>query len=422
MSRAAAASWLDGVTDGSDTERSRLHALRESGLPDERNEHWAHAHLRAFAEVRRLAPATAADAERAGRDPALRLPAAIPGTARLVFVDGHLQASRSDPLALQYCQWLPNEAVPMALPDPDLRYAALGTVHPGHTLRCRVPRGATALIETLHVFTGATGSVYPRVQVQVEDAASLTLVERYAGDLAGDALLCTAFDVHAGRDARLQLHRLHECGERTRLLDQLHLQIDAGAECRVHQLSVGGATVRQSQSAELGGRGASLQFHGASVQRGSEYHDSLVRVHLAAADCAVEHRYRALAADRAHVTCSADVIVASAARGARVRQSLRGLNDGRGAHMNLRPRLTIHTDEVQAAHGATTGQLDETLLFYLLSRGISADTARAMLKWAFLGDVLGAIADVALRREAEEVAARHVADQGMHELVGSLLA
>lgn len=416
-----APSWLNGAAAGSEADQARLQALQDAGFPDERNEHWAHAHLRAFAEVRQLAPVTESDAARTAAEPALHLPVPIPGAARLVFVDGHLQSALCDPAALQYCAWLPNDAVPLSFADPDLRYAGLATVHPGHTLQCRLSAAAPAFLEVLHVFSGATASVYPRARIELEAGAALTLVERFCGDLADGTLLCTAQDIHVGANARLRLHRLHECGARTLLLDQLQLQLQAGADCRVHQLSVGGATVRQSQSAHLDGRGASLQFHGASVQREAEHHDSLVRVRLAAPDCAVEHRYRALTADRAHATCSADLIVEAVARGARVRQSLRGLNDGRG-HINLRPRLTIHTDEVQASHGATTGQLDETLLFYLLSRGIAVDTARAMLKWAFLGDVLSAIDVAPLRRAAEEIAARHVADQGMHELVGSLLS
>jgi Fe-S cluster assembly protein SufD len=92
--------------------------------------------------------------------------------------------------------------------------------------------------------------------------------------------------------------------------------------------------------------------------------------------------------------------------------------ESKGAHINLRPRLTIQTDDIQASHGATTGQLDENLLYYLLTRGIDAATARAMLKWAFLGDVFAAIADPALRRAAEQIAAAHLSDQTIHELAG----
>jgi hypothetical protein len=60
-----------------------------------------------------------------------------------------------------------------------------------------------------------------------------------------------------------------------------------------------------------------------------------------------------------------------------VQQSLRGLIDGKGAEVDLRPRLTINTDEIQATHGATTGRLDDNLLFYLLARGID-DARRAL--------------------------------------------
>ena len=63
-----------------------------------------------------------------------------------------------------------------------------------------------------------------------------------------------------------------------------------------------------------------------------------------------------------------------------------------------------------AQHGATTGQLDENLLFYLLARGIDRSTARALLKWAFLGDVLRAIELPQLRAEAEHGAAGQLPD------------
>ena len=81
-----------------------------------------------------------------------------------------------------------------------------------------------------------------------------------------------------------------------------------------------------------------------------------------------------------------------------------------GAEIDLRPRLEINTDEVRAQHGATTGALDENLMFYLLARGIERPTARALLKWAFLGDVLRAIELPDVRRAAEHGAAGQLPD------------
>jgi len=100
-----------------------------------------------------------------------------------------------------------------------------------------------------------------------------------------------------------------------------------------------------------------------------------------------------------------------------VRQSLRGLIDGKGAELDLRPRLTINTNEIQATHGATTGRLDEELLFYLLARGLDPIAARSLLKWAFLGEVLSALEPAPLRRLAGLAAAARLSDAPAPELL-----
>lgn len=58
------------------------------------------------------------------------------------------------------------------------------------------------------------------------------------------------------------------------------------------------------------------------------------------------------------------------------------------AQVTCKPELEIYADDVKCSHGATSGELDETALFYLESRGISKEHARQMLIEAFLGDVL----------------------------------
>ncbi|MBT1699876.1 Fe-S cluster assembly protein SufD [Fulvivirgaceae bacterium PWU4] len=58
------------------------------------------------------------------------------------------------------------------------------------------------------------------------------------------------------------------------------------------------------------------------------------------------------------------------------------------ATVNTKPQLEIWADDVKCSHGCTTGQLDEEALFYLQSRGINKDTARAMMLYAFAGEVL----------------------------------
>jgi Fe-S cluster assembly protein SufD len=66
----------------------------------------------------------------------------------------------------------------------------------------------------------------------------------------------------------------------------------------------------------------------------------------------------------------------------------RALLLSRDAEADAKPELEIFADDVVCSHGATVGELDETLLFYLKSRGIDEAKARTMLIDAFLVDTL----------------------------------
>jgi Fe-S cluster assembly protein SufD len=65
---------------------------------------------------------------------------------------------------------------------------------------------------------------------------------------------------------------------------------------------------------------------------------------------------------------------------------------------------------VRCSHGATAGKLDDDMLFYLLSRGLSPQVAQRLLKWAFLEDVVSKIEIPDLRRHIEHVLAGQMAD------------
>jgi Fe-S cluster assembly protein SufD len=68
------------------------------------------------------------------------------------------------------------------------------------------------------------------------------------------------------------------------------------------------------------------------------------------------------------------------------------------ATVNTKPQLEIWADDVKCSHGCTTGQLDEEALFYLQSRGIDKNTARAMILYAFAAGVLDTIPNENLKQ------------------------
>ena len=92
-------------------------------------------------------------------------------------------------------------------------------------------------------------------------------------------------------------------------------------------------------------------------------------------------------------------------------QSSRSVLLSEKAEIDSRPQLEILHNDVKCSHGATTGQLDPAVLFYLLSRGIDPQTARALLIYAFLDDVLAKLELPELRHQLERRISNALPDQ-----------
>src|SRR5207247_1234469 len=78
------------------------------------------------------------------------------------------------------------------------------------------------------------------------------------------------------------------------------------------------------------------------------------------------------------------------------------------ATMNAMPALEIYADDVKCTHGSTTGPVDEEMVFYLRSRGVSLEAARHLLSYAFAADITRRIRVEPVRRRLEDfMAAQH---------------
>jgi Fe-S cluster assembly protein SufD len=216
--------------------------------------------------------------------------------------------------------------------------------------------------------------------------------------------------IELARAAVLSHYRLQQYGRETVFADTLWARLADQARYTVRSVAVGAGTARTSARVQLAGRAAALVWQAIAVGRGQQVHDTALKVEHNAPDTSTEELFRGIADERARIAFSGHIHIDASAPGSQARQSLRGLIEADGAEIDLRPRLEILTDEVKAAHGATTGRLDEDLLFYMLARGLDRQTARALLKWAFLSDVLREIELPGLRAEAERLAAGQLQD------------
>lgn len=106
--------------------------------------------------------------------------------------------------------------------------------------------------------------------------------------------------------------------------------------------------------------------------------------------------------DEAQGAFIGELIVAHHAQHTEAMQTNRNVLLSPTATMHTQPQLEIYADDVKCSHGATTGQIDESALFYMQQRGIAPDEARRLLLAAFFHDVLATLDDEALMERIQQ--------------------
>lgn len=408
--------WLDAAR------RDALQAFVEHGLPTQRNEFWKYTPLRALAQ-RSYA---AGDAEAATRavDPAwLRLPG-IEGP-RVVFVNGvfradlsalgdlpdgvsvHALASalRDDPEPLRFLLAAHADA-------EDDGFTLLNRALAADGLILRVAAGIemAAPLHVVHVGAPAQAASawHVRSLVELGEAARLDVIEHHVGPAETGHLANLVCDINVRERARLGWTIVQRAGADATLLRRSHVRLHDDAALDLHALELGGKLARHEMRIDLEGARARFDSRGAFVLHGRQHADMEVLVTHRGRDSISDSLWRGVADNRARGVVHGRILVQPGADGADGSFYNKNLLLSPDAEIDTRPALEIYADEVKANHGATVGQLDEGMLFYLRSRGIPVALARDMLVRAFCAVTLDGIQPAALREQCEVLLAEQL--------------
>ena len=130
-------------------------------------------------------------------------------------------------------------------------------------------------------------------------------------------------------------------------------------------------------------------------------------------NCQSNELYKGIIDEKGQGVFNGKIFVRKDAQKTNAYQSNKNILLSDDASMNTKPQLEIFADDVKCSHGTTTGQLDEEALFYLRSRGIGEDNAKAFLNTAFAGDVIQKIAFEPLRDRLMEMMQKKLKRQSL---------
>lgn len=147
------------------------------------------------------------------------------------------------------------------------------------------------------------------------------------------------------------------------------------------------------------GLGCSTEIYALAYLKGEDKVQTITQMHHVVGGGKSKQLIKFVLADRAQGAFQGELKIMPDAQQVDAEQTNRNLLLSDTALMRTQPQLEIYADDVKASHGASTGQLDETALFYMQQRGLSKQQARKMLIAAFLKEVLQPMSDEQQREQ-----------------------
>ena len=183
----------------------------------------------------------------------------------------------------------------------------------------------------------------------------------------------------------------------------LHIVQEAGSHVKIHVLNISGLSGNSGVSGtnnisvEQAGEGCETEIYALAYLHDHESVTTETHVTHAVGGGTSNQLVKFVLADQSRGRFVGDLKIAPDAQKTDAHQTNRNLLLSEEAEMRTQPQLEIYADDVKATHGASTGQLDESALFYMQQRGIDKQKARQLLVNAFMVDVLQTIGDEELK-------------------------
>lgn len=398
--------------------KQALAAFTELGLPHRRIEAWKYTDLRNLVDGAYPARTdiTLVDVEQVQSLAARSIFASI-ARSTAVFVDGMFRSelsslpedgaievlSLADGLA-DAPAWVSN-TIGAVVPQSDDAVSALNLAYMSDGAAIHVSGKCAQPLELVFVHSSADPhTVSVRNLIVLDDEAECEIFETHVAPSAARYVSTAVTEVVLGNKAVFNHVKTQNDGLNAIHLSNMHAKLGAEALFSSFSATSGARVSRQQAFVEYAGEHTEANISGVYLLAGKQHGDSTLVIDHAVPNCISREMFKLVLDDQSRGVFQGKVTVRPHAQKTDGKQMAQALLLGPDAEFDSKPELEIFADDVVCGHGATAGELDEDLLFYLRARGIPKDQAMALLIAAFVGEAVEEVGNEAVRDALNEMA------------------
>lgn len=254
-------------------------------------------------------------------------------------------------------------------------------------------KSAPKPIQIVHFSTGneAALMLQPRNLIVVDENSHVQIIERHQSLTENPVLTNSVTEIFADKRAIVDYYKIQNDNENASLIDSTFIDQKQESCATVHTFSFGGKLTRNNLNFYQNGERIDSTLKGATIIGNRQHVDHNTLVHHREPNCESHQDYKGIFGDNSSGVFNGKVLVDRKAQKTNAFQANNNILIGDKATINTKPQLEIFADDVKCSHGCTIGQLDESAMFYLRSRGIPEKEAKALLMYAFSNNVLSSV-------------------------------
>jgi len=248
-------------------------------------------------------------------------------------------------------------------------------------------------VEIEHKFTQSNALINYRIVLYNQANRHATVYENFVEENIENTLVLYGYDMHIAQDSTLRIVKMQRMQESGYSMVASHkVNVSKNANAMFKSFDLGGDQALQLLKVELDTRAhvdaGHLLYLNADSKRGT-----VSQIVHKGEHSTSKQQAKNILDGNARGIFDALIRVEHSAKYTKAEQNSKAILLHEGAYMAAKPQLEIYIDELEASHGATTGQLNEKQLFYLQSRGISYVEARKILVIAFANTLIETVKD-----------------------------
>ena len=277
-------------------------------------------------------------------------------------------------------------------------------------------------IEIIHINSGGESSLMlqPRNLIILEKGSKAQIVESHYSlkekntDLSNsnnnhiDPLTNTLTEIYVEENANLDYYKIQNDLDSTSIIDNTYIDQKKDSVASCHTFSFGGNIVRNNLNFYQNGKNINSILKGITILGSNQHTDHHTLVHHASPNCESYQEYKGIYNDKSTGVFNGKVVVDKIAQKINAFQQNNNLLMGDHSSVNTKPQLEIFADDVKCSHGCTIGQLDNSALYYLKTRGIPEKEAKGLLTYAFANNVLENVKMQVLKTKIKKIIANKI--------------